>query len=77
MQDATPAPASIADDLLVGAPAIARFLGWPQRRVYHVIEAGSRWPIWKDDGGIMARKSKLLAYIEEREREAANRSHAA
>ena len=57
----------LANDLMVGAPAIAEFLGWPPRRVYHVVEKKSRWPIWKDEGGIMARKSSLMNYIRERE----------
>ncbi len=58
-------------DLLIGAEAIARFLGWRSkaggwnvRRVYHCAEKGSL-PIHKHDGlGLVARQTALRAHFE-------------
>jgi hypothetical protein len=63
-------PESIGADLLQGADAIAKFLGCSRRRVYHLGGKGG-WPIFNDGSGkIMARKSALIAFIADREREA-------
>jgi hypothetical protein len=56
---------TLADDLLVGAPAIARFVfgrdGAAEiRRTYHLAAAGAL-PVFKLRGLLAARKSKLLA----------------
>lgn len=57
--------ATLADDLLEGADAIAAFLGWKPRRVYHVAEKGCL-PIHKVVGlGLVARKSTLRAAFEQ------------
>jgi hypothetical protein len=63
-------------DLLEGAQAIAEYLAslggsWNARRVYHLMERNSGWPIWNEPGiGLMARKSGLEAHIVRREAEA-------
>jgi hypothetical protein len=62
--------ARLGDDLLIGADAIARELGWKtadgkwhRRRVYHVAEHG-KLPIHKVDGlGLCARKSALRSFF--------------
>lgn len=58
-------PAALADDLLEGADAIAAYLGWTPRRVYHVAEKRGL-PIHKVTGiGLVARKSALRATFEQ------------
>lgn len=59
-----PPPDTLAEDLLEGADAIAAFLGWTPRRVYHVAEKGGL-PIHKLPGiGLIARKSTLRVVFE-------------
>ena len=61
---------TLADDLLVGAEAIARELDWKardgkwnRRRVYHLVEQG-QIPIHHVKGlGICARRSALKAFF--------------
>jgi len=61
----------IGQDLLEGADAIARELGWikqdgrpNRRRVYHLMEKGTL-PIHKINGiGLVARKSALKAFFD-------------
>lgn len=61
----------IGDDLLIGATAIARELGWctsdgtpNRRRVYHLSEQG-HLPIHRVKGlGLCARRSALKAYFD-------------
>lgn len=49
---------SLRDDLLTGAKAIADYLGWPERRVYHF--ASKKYlPIGSVGGLLTARKSEL------------------
>jgi hypothetical protein len=55
---------TLADDLLVGAPAIAKFVfgadGTAEiRRTYHLASTGAL-PVFKLRGLLAARKSKLL-----------------
>jgi hypothetical protein len=69
-------PPALADDLLRGAQAIAAFLGCEAREIHYLEErrkSGRRvsWPIFKVDGRYHARRSTLLAFIEEQERAAA------
>src|SRR5579883_79581 len=64
----------LADDLLEGAEAIAAELGWPRRRVYHVVEIAGGWPIWKENGIIFSARSALRAHIENRARDAMNKT---
>jgi hypothetical protein len=62
----------LADDLLRGADKIAEFLfGNPaeRRKVYHLFEK-SRLPGFRLGSTLCARKSRLLAWIEEQERRA-------
>lgn len=57
-------PDRLADDMLEGADAIAAFMGWKIRRVYHLHDKGG-WPIFTDGSGkISARKSSLHAFVE-------------
>lgn len=50
------------DELLEGAPAIAAFMGWSERRVYHVRTLGG--PIRKRSGlGLYALKSELVGWL--------------
>ena len=48
----------LAADLLTGAPQIAAFLGWSQRRVYHFVRT-KQLPIKHLGGLLVARKSEL------------------
>jgi excisionase family DNA binding protein len=58
---------NLADDLLDGVPAIAAFLGLPQRRIYDLVEK-KKIPAFKMGGGRWsARKSTLCAHIEKLE----------
>jgi hypothetical protein len=49
---------SLKDDLLFGANAIAQFLGWPRRRVYHAANRGYL-PITYCGPILIGRKSEL------------------
>ena len=51
-------PTSLADDLLTGAAAIAEYLGWNQRRIYHAASQGYL-PIGRAGQLLIARKSEL------------------
>lgn len=54
--------ASLAEDRLDGAEAIAAYLGWKLRKVYQAREEGWSIPIRKLDGcGLYAFKSELDA----------------
>ena len=62
-------------DLLQGAEEIAGYLlGDPSRRtrIYHLIEQ-ERLPVFRLGVILCARKSSLLAWIEDQERQAINR----
>ena len=50
MGDPMAKPTALADDLLTGAAAIAEYLGWNQRRIYHAASQGYL---------LIARKSEL------------------
>lgn len=63
--------AELRDDLLIGADAIARYMGWYKngspntRRIYHLAEA-TDFPVHKKEGlGLVARKSSINRYFEE------------
>jgi hypothetical protein len=55
-------PEKLADDLLTGAPAIADFIGWPTRKVYHAIACGYL-PVGRVGPILIARKSQLKAAL--------------
>ena len=64
---------SLADDLLVGAAAIAKFIyrdGKKRRRIYElaVVDGPSKFPSFRLGGIICARRSTLLAWIEGQEK---------
>jgi hypothetical protein len=68
-------PPSIASDLIVGAAALARFIYGSdderfQRRVYYLTTAGCKRPLphFRLGNQIAARRSTILAWIEEQER---------
>jgi len=54
---------SLAGDLLVGAPAIARFIGRTRRQTYHLLEEG-RLPAGKEGLIWIGSKRVLRAYYE-------------
>jgi excisionase family DNA binding protein len=56
----------LAKDLLHGADQIAGFLGVTRRAVYHLAEKG-KVPIFRMGAKLCARKTRLLAWIEEQE----------
>lgn len=62
----TPDNDNLATDLLRGAEAIARFLGFPRRAVYHAVAKG-HLPHFKIGETICARRSTLTAWIAEQE----------
>lgn len=57
---------NLAADLLRGADAIATYLGFPRRAVYHAVSKG-HLPHFKIGETICARKSTLNAWIGEQE----------
>ncbi|MCD2184208.1 helix-turn-helix transcriptional regulator [Rhizobium sp. GN54] len=59
----------IAGDMLLGADAIAAFLGFTRRQVYD-LTARRIMPSFKIGKTVAARKSTLRAWIEELERRA-------
>jgi excisionase family DNA binding protein len=61
---------NLAGDLLRGANAIAAYLGFPRRTIYHAV-ANGHLPHFKIGETICARKSTLAAWIAEKERAAA------
>ncbi|MCO5156126.1 MAG: helix-turn-helix domain-containing protein [Aquamicrobium sp.] len=61
---------NIAGDILRGADAIARFLGFPRRTIYHLASKNGL-PHFKLGETICARKSTLANWIAEQERAAA------
>lgn len=61
---------NLAADLLRGADAIASFLGFPRRAVYHAVSRG-HLPSFKVGETICARRSTLTAWIVDQERKAA------
>ncbi len=67
------ASTSLADDLLVGADAIAKFTGWSTRRIFYLNERGEL-PAFKVGGRLHARKSTLLNWVRSMEKSAENRS---
>lgn len=70
----TARPPSLASDLIVGAAEIARFIYGSdderfQRRVYYLTTAGCKRPLphFRLGSQIAARRSTILAWIEEQE----------
>ena len=64
MTDLPADTAGAAQDLLQGVKAIARYLAWPERKVYRAREEGWTIPIRKRDGlGIYAFRSELDAWL--------------
>jgi hypothetical protein len=57
---------NLSGDLILGAAAIAAFLGTKRRRTYQLASKGSI-PTFKLGHHLAARKSTLLKYIVERE----------
>jgi hypothetical protein len=53
-----PKTSELSEDLLTGAEAIAAYLGWPTRRVYHHASRGYL-PIKHVGQSLVARKSEL------------------
>lgn len=67
MTDTSPQPRTLADDLLVGAKAIATFLGCKRSKVYYLASL-KRIPIFSLGGSeLCARKSKLIEWIDRQE----------
>lgn len=61
---------NLAFDILRGADAIAAFLGFPRRAIYHLVSKGGL-PAFRLGETICARRSTLTAWIAEQERQAA------
>jgi excisionase family DNA binding protein len=57
---------NISNDLLRGADAIANYLGFPRRAVYHAVSKG-HLPSFRVGDTVCARKSTLTAWIAEQE----------
>lgn len=59
---------SLRDDLLNGATAIARHLGWSKDRIYRLyrgqVESPIPPPINRVGGALISRKSALRAWLE-------------
>jgi predicted DNA-binding transcriptional regulator AlpA len=56
----------LADDILHGAQEIAEFGGWTRRQVYHFVSKHDL-PVIRIGSALSARKSSILAWIEQRE----------
>lgn len=63
--------ASLDGDILKGASEIGSFLSISRRSAYHQIESG-RLPVFRLGSKVCARKSVLLNWIEEQERQNSN-----
>jgi excisionase family DNA binding protein len=61
---------NLSADLLRGADAIAEFLGFPRRAIYHAV-AKNHLPSFRIGETVCARKSTLTAWIAEQERKVA------
>jgi len=61
---------NLSADLLRGADAIATYMGFPRRAIYHAISKNSL-PHFRIGETVCARKSTLTAWIEQQERAAA------
>lgn len=61
---------NLAGDILRGADAIAAYLGFPRRAVYHAVSKGNL-PHFRVGELVCARRSTLAAWIESQERAAA------
>ncbi len=57
---------SLSADLLRGADAIAEYLGFPRRSVYHAVARG-HLPSFRVGETVCARRSTLTAWIEKQE----------
>ena len=57
----------LAEDILRGAGAIAAFLGFPRRTVYHAAAKG-HLPTFRIGDLVCARKSTLTAWVAEQEK---------
>lgn len=62
----TPDNDNLAADILRGADAIAAFLGFPRRAVYHAAAKG-HLPTFRLGETVCSRKSTLLAWIASQE----------
>lgn len=62
----TPDNDNSAGDLLLGAPAIAKFLGVTQRQVYRLV-ADKIVPSFKVGGTVAARRSSLQKWMDDAE----------
>ena len=56
---------NLSADLLRGADAIAEFLGFPRRTIYHAVAKG-HLPSFRVGETVCARKSTLTAWIDSR-----------
>ena len=60
-----------AEDMLSGASAIARFLGWTRRRLYYEADTdrvkATHLPVFRIGATLSARKSSLLRWIADQE----------
>lgn len=62
----TPDNDNCAGDLLLGAPAIAKYLGVTQRQVYRLV-ADKIVPSFKVGGTVAARRSSLSTWMKQAE----------
>lgn len=53
---------NLRDDLLTGAAAIADYIGWNVRKVYHAAECG-HLPITRAGAILIARKSEIRSAL--------------
>ncbi|PAQ05225.1 DNA-binding protein [Mesorhizobium temperatum] len=60
---------NLAADILRGADAIAKHLGFPRRAIYHLVSKGGL-PHFRLGETVWARKSTLANWISEQERAA-------
>lgn len=69
-KDDLPGTSRLSDDLMIGAAALAAWLGVPPRKVFYIAET-KQLPFFKIGGKLAARKSTIKEHIAKLERESA------
>lgn len=57
---------TLAEDILIGAEAISKFVGFPARTIYHLCSKGA-FPHFRAGDLLCARKSTILKWVEAQE----------
>lgn len=69
MNSGIPDSGPLSDDLMIGASALAAWLGVPERKVFYIAEM-KQLPFFKIGGKLAGRKSTITEHIANLERQA-------